>query len=131
MIVPWTLKTDLNDPFTFSQLDKSQQQAMNKLRERNPQCADDQRYFIMGFGEFIQHFDNVVVLAGTKYPVHNHIEIVPKEADLYNNELRVFSKFCINLPSSMLFCITQSPLSDEKNENGEHLESEGTISFPT
>lgn len=60
----------------------------------------------MGLEDFVSHFDTIIMLAGTKYPVHNHLEINPKENDLQNNELRIFTKFAINLPSSMLFSFT-------------------------
>lgn len=37
--------------------------------------------------------------------------------DLSNNELRMFTRFCINIPSTVLFCITQASISDGNDGN--------------
>ncbi len=88
------------------------------MKDHNPQSKDDPRYFVIGFDEFISKFDMLFILAATRYNVPNSLEIQPKEDDKFNNEIRMFIKFSLNLPSSLLLNITQAhlPLVEKEND---------------
>lgn len=94
------------------------------MKDHNPSSKEDPRYFVIGFEDFIQRFDNLFILAATRYNVPNSLEIQPKEDDKFNNEIRMFVKFSVNLPSSMVLCVTQShlPLNDKEYDPFGELE---------
>jgi hypothetical protein len=76
------------------------------MKERQPQ-SNDPRYFVIGFEDFVQRFDKLFILAATRYNVQNTLEIKPnEEKDKFNNEIRLFIKFSVNLPSSILISVT-------------------------
>jgi hypothetical protein len=42
----------------------------------------------------------------SRYTIHNQQELIPREEEKYNNDIRIYTKFSVNLPTSLLFTVT-------------------------
>ncbi|CAD8178813.1 unnamed protein product [Paramecium octaurelia] len=97
--------------------------ARQKLQERNPQARGNDSYFYMEYKDFIKHFQYIVMLCATRYPIQNQQLIEPEEKDKHNHELRFFCKFKTNLAQDCLICITQ----DHQEKSDEYTLQEKTF----
>ncbi|CAK88809.1 unnamed protein product (macronuclear) [Paramecium tetraurelia] len=98
-------------------------QARYKLQERNPQARGNEAYFLMEYKDFIKHFQYVIMLCATRYPIQNQQLIEPEEKDKHNQELRFFCRFRTNLTQDCLICVTQ----DHQDKQEEYVVQEKTF----
>lgn len=61
----------------------------------------------------------------SRYTIHNQQELIPREEEKYNNDIRIYTKFSVNLPTSLLFTVTQAHLTDKINDSLDMEEGKG------